>query len=111
MTLVTNKSVTLQGQSMIDNVQVLSMTATITTDGGNTTYTTSVFNDSVYAANHEAVRKDADDFQDLIWAVEDEIEADKPAVKQLSAAVMKDEPPVATPGFGNVELHEADKEE
>ena len=76
MTLSTSKNITLKGMAMIDNVQVVSLTATITTDGGNSYTNNAVINESMYRGNTEAIRKDIAEFQDLLYSEEDSIKAE-----------------------------------
>lgn len=72
--LKTNKSITLVGQSTIEGQQVVYMSATISTDGGNVgSVTRSIQNQELYNANKVEVRKDMDTFDQQLYAIEDEL--------------------------------------
>lgn len=75
--LKTNKNITITGQSMIGETQAIYMSANISTDGNsNASITTSIMNESVYAANKVECRKDIADFQTAIYATQDEMATD-----------------------------------
>lgn len=72
--LKTNKSITLVGQSVVEGQQVVYMSATISTDGGNSgTVTRSIQNKELYNANRVEVRADMDNFDKELYAIEDEL--------------------------------------
>jgi len=72
--LKTNKSITLTGQSTIEGQQVVYMSATICTDGGNVgSVTRSIQNQELYNANKAEVRADMDNFDKELYAIEDEL--------------------------------------
>ncbi|MEW8993117.1 hypothetical protein [Clostridium sp.] len=72
--LKTNKSITLVGQSVVEGQQVVYMSATISTDGGNSgTVTRSIQNKELYNANRVEVRGDMDAFDKQLYAIEDEL--------------------------------------
>jgi hypothetical protein len=61
------ENITITGQSMIGETQAIYMSANISTDGNsNASITTSIMNESVYAANKVECRKDIADFQTAI---------------------------------------------
>lgn len=72
--LKTTKSITLVGQSTIEGQQVVYMSATISTDGGNNgTVTRCIQNKEIYDANKVEVRADMDAFDKQLYAIEDEL--------------------------------------
>lgn len=72
--LEVNKNITINGTSEIEGVQVVYMTATISTDGGNNAgMTKTVTNQELYNKNKVAVRKDMADFETEVYAVQDSI--------------------------------------
>lgn len=73
--LNTNKNITLSGTSVIDGVQVVYMSASISTDGGNgANVNKTITNQEVYNANKVQVRADIKAFEEEIYKIEDEIE-------------------------------------
>lgn len=75
--LKTNKNITITGQSFIGETQTIYMSANISTDGNsNASITTNIINETVYKANKIECRKDIADFQELVYATQDEITAD-----------------------------------
>jgi len=75
--LKTNKNITITGQSIIGETQVVFMSANISTDGNSSaSITTNIMNETVYKANKIECRKDIADFQDAVYATQDEITAD-----------------------------------
>ncbi|WKF84497.1 hypothetical protein [Lacticaseibacillus pantheris] len=79
MTLTTTKSITLDGQSKVGEVTVQTFHAQASTDG--TAFNTShvVLNQNLYEANKTDMRKDASDFVDEAYAVQDSIDAEQEA--------------------------------
>lgn len=72
MTLTVKKSSTLSGESRIDNQIVMTMTAEISSDAlGNSFVRTAVTNQELYALNRVQCRKDAADFQEKVYLIED----------------------------------------
>lgn len=72
--LKTNKNITITGQSTIDNAQVIFMSASISTDGNTSgSITTTIQNENAYTANKVECRKDISDFQNLVYAAQDEL--------------------------------------
>lgn len=75
--LKTTKSTSLTGSSMIDGQQAVYLNANITTEtAGNTSINQSITNQDLYRANLTECRKDINDFQVTVWAIEDEMIAD-----------------------------------
>jgi len=71
--LKTTKNITLVGQSLIANAQVIYMNASISADGStNANINTSITNQTVYEANKTECRKDISDFQTAVYAAQDE---------------------------------------
>ena len=71
--LKTTKSTTLTGQSMIDNQQVVYYSASIQDNGGSSTISQSITNQKLYDSNKAECRADFREFQDAVWAIEDEL--------------------------------------
>lgn len=72
--LQTNKNITLNGVSMIDGIQVACMNATISTDGGNgANVNKTITNQDAYNANKVQVRADIAEFEQQVYAIEDEM--------------------------------------
>jgi hypothetical protein len=71
--LTVSKNITITGQSIIGNSQALFLSATISTDGSNTgNITTTITDATVYTANKIECRKDIADFQNIVYAAQDE---------------------------------------
>lgn len=69
-----NKNITLSGTSVIDGVQVMYMSASISTDGGNgANVNTTITNQEIYNANKAQVRADKAAFEEEVYKVEDEL--------------------------------------
>ena len=81
--LQSTKSITLTGKSVVDNQTIANFTANIYDDAGNDTFNTFITNKELYDANKKVVRKDTQDFQNLVYNAQDEIanSADKTADK------------------------------
>lgn len=71
--LKTNKTININGTSELDGVQVVYMSASISTDGNNANINKNITNQDLYNANKVAVRKDMSDFEDVVYATEDEL--------------------------------------
>lgn len=81
--LKTNKNITLNGTSEINGVQVVYMSASISTDGNNANINKNIINQELYSTNKVEVRKDMEDFEAVVYAVEDEL------VKDVALSVAK----------------------
>ncbi|CEQ20818.1 hypothetical protein [Paraclostridium sordellii] len=74
--LNTNKTITISGTSTIDGQIVVYMSASLSTDGTTQeNLSKTVQNQEVYNKNKEAIRKDMRDFEDLVYAEQDKLEA------------------------------------
>lgn len=72
--LKTNKNITVIGQSLIGEIQVVYMTASVSADGStNANLNTTITNQNLYEANKTECRKDIADFQNMVYAVQDSI--------------------------------------
>lgn len=76
MTLHKTKSTSLTGESIIDGVTVVRMTASLSTNGGSDYVNQSVLNVDKYNANKRDVRKDIATFQDYVYEQQDAIDAE-----------------------------------
>ena len=74
MALYTKKSISITGESKINGQQVIYLNADVTTDSaGNTNINQSITDQNLYRQNRVECRKDVDDFQERVWAIEDEL--------------------------------------
>lgn len=74
MALVTEKKISITGDSKINGQRVIYFSATVTTDSaGNTNINQSIENQTLYRQNRDECRKDIDDFQNKVWAIEDDL--------------------------------------
>ncbi|MBM6740868.1 hypothetical protein ACK4CS_18835 [Enterococcus gallinarum] len=74
MALNTKKSISITGESKINGQQVIYLNADVTTDSaGNTNINQSITDQNLYRQNRVECRKDVDDFQERVWAIEDEL--------------------------------------
>lgn len=76
MALHKTKSTSLTGESIIDGVTVVRMTASLSTNGGSDYVNQSVLNVDKYNANKRDVRKDIATFQDYVYEQQDAIDAE-----------------------------------
>ena len=68
------KNITLNGVSKIDGQPVAYMNASLSTDGnGANNVNTKIANRELYNANKEQVRQDIADFDEMMYAQEDEL--------------------------------------
>lgn len=71
------KSITITGESKIGDKVAAHLNANITTDtAGNSSVTTSIQDQMLYRSNKAECRKDIDDFQEKVWAAEDDFLAE-----------------------------------
>ncbi|MGB3161115.1 MAG: hypothetical protein WBA84_07670 [Carnobacterium sp.] len=75
--LKTTKQITLNGQSMIGEVQVVSLSANIPSETGVGNINQYVQNAELYEANKVQVRKDTAEFTAKVYEIEDELAAEK----------------------------------
>lgn len=74
MALEIKKSININGESKINNQSVIFLTANVTTSNvGNTSINQTINNQELYRQNRVECRKDVEDFQDKVWAVEDDL--------------------------------------
>ena len=79
--LKTNKNITITGQSFVGDKQIIFMSANISTDGSsNGSVSTTITDQTIYTANKVACRKDIADFQESVYAAQDEITTDNATV-------------------------------
>lgn len=72
--LETTKSITLTGKSTVNNQVVANFTANVyNDDAGSDSFNTFITNKELYDANKKIVRKDSQDFQNLMYEAQDEI--------------------------------------
>lgn len=72
--LKAGRTITINGNSMIDDKIVVYMNATLNTDGSsNENINKNIQNQELYVSNKEAVRKDMRDFEDLVFAEQDKL--------------------------------------
>lgn len=72
--LTVNKNITLSGTSVIDGVQVVYMSASISTDGGTgANVNKTITNQELYNANKTQIRADIAEFEQEVYKVEDEL--------------------------------------
>lgn len=71
--LKVSKTININGTSEIEGVQVAYMSASISTDGNNASINKNITNQDLYNANKVEVRKDMSDFEDVVYATEDEL--------------------------------------
>ncbi|WP_238906627.1 hypothetical protein [Clostridium sp. YIM B02506] len=72
--LKTNKNITVTGESIVNNVQVVYMQATIKTDGtNNASISKNITNQELYNKNRTEVRSDMEAFEEEVYKVEDEL--------------------------------------
>ena len=74
MALEIKKSININGESKINNQSVIFLTANVTTSNvGNTSINQTINNQELYRQNRVECRKDVEDFQDKVWAIEDDL--------------------------------------
>lgn len=73
MALTSTKSVNLFGQSIVGDVTIMQLSATINYgETVTTSYTETIVNSELYQKNKREVRKDISDFKDIVYKLEDE---------------------------------------
>lgn len=86
MALSKTKSTSLTGESKIDGVTVVRMTASLSTSGGSDYVNQSVLDIDRYNGYKKEVRKDIADFQEYVYEQQDAIDAEIAADKKPEAA-------------------------
>lgn len=72
--LKVDKNITLNGVSLINGMQVVYMSATISSDGGSgANMNKSITNQELYNSNKAQVRADIAEFETKVYEVEDEL--------------------------------------
>ena len=71
MALKTQQTVTITGTSEIDGVQIAYFNASIPQGVGNSMISRNITNQDLYDANRTAVRADEAEFQEKVYAIED----------------------------------------
>lgn len=80
--LIKEKSVSLSGRSVIDNVEVARFNAQVATNDNDTTSMNTYINDNVaYRKNLKVVRADTDEFRNYVRDQEDKIFAESEATE------------------------------
>lgn len=69
--LKTTVTKNMTGQSIIDDKVVATMNATIRNDGTHSNINSNIMNTSLYEANKDEVRADIQEFENLVYAEED----------------------------------------
>lgn len=77
--LKTTKSISLSGQSFINDKQVANFSANINSDNGSSNINSNIMNQAVYDTNKSEVRKDLADFNTAVYEVEDQLDAETAA--------------------------------
>ncbi|MBU3131601.1 hypothetical protein KPL40_03980 [Clostridium gasigenes] len=94
-----NKNITLNGTSEVNGIQVVFMSATISTDGNsNANINKNISNQELYKANKVGCRKDMDDFDNEVYEVEDQI------AKELADELAKKEEVLVEGGVKNATI-------
>ncbi|EJF50969.1 prophage protein [Enterococcus sp. C1] len=74
MALGVKKAISITGDSRINSQRVIYFSATVTTDSaGNTNINQQIENQDLYRQNRVECRKDVDEFQEKVWAIEDDL--------------------------------------
>ena len=68
--MLSNKKVTVVGDSVIDGVKIASFGAIVNSDGGEMTLTTRIIDTDAYEAKQEAVSEDRTEFEDFAFTIE-----------------------------------------
>ena len=86
MALSKTKSTSLTGESKIDGVTVVRMTASLSTNGGSDYVNQSVLDVDRYNGHKKEVRKDIAAFQEYVYEQQDAIDAEVAADEKSEAA-------------------------
>lgn len=74
MALGVKKAISITGDSRINGQRVIYFSATVTTDSaGNTNINQQIENQDLYRQNRVECRMDVDEFQEKVWAIEDDL--------------------------------------
>lgn len=75
--LKTTKSITLTGNSFINDKPVVYMSANVSTKGDATNHTLSIQDKALYDANKEQCRADILAFDQMVYDIEDNLQAEQ----------------------------------
>ena len=76
--LTTTNKINLTGNSMVNGSQAVFLSAQLSTDGSsNGSVSISITNDELYKANKRECRNDISDFQNRVYDLQDELEAEQ----------------------------------
>lgn len=91
MALIKNRTTSLTGESRINGVTVMRMSASLSTEGdGNDYANQSVVDTDLYNASKKEVRQDIAAFQNYIYEQQDAIDAEVQAEKEAEATTTGD---------------------
>lgn len=80
--LNTNKTININGTSVIDGQVVVYMSASLSTDGStNENINKNINNQTLYEANKVAVRQDMRNFEDLVYSEQDKLDTSMSELK------------------------------
>ncbi len=74
--LKTTKSISLTGNSMINDKPVVYMQASISTGGGTTSHSSSIQDKALYEANKTECRQDMAAFDAMVYEIEDTMQTE-----------------------------------
>lgn len=74
--LKTNKSISLTGNSMINDKPTVYMSANVSTKGEATSHSMSIQNKTLYDENKEECRNDIREFDQMVYDIEDSLQAE-----------------------------------
>lgn len=69
--LKANKTITVTGNSFINDKPVVHMQANVSTDGGTTSHSSSIQDKALYEANKAECRQDMAAFDQMVYDIED----------------------------------------
>lgn len=82
MALVQSKTVTLSAESKVGEVVVARLSANVNSvTDVNSAYAEQIVDTKVYNENKAVVREDMDAFREMVYALEDELEAENPVIQ------------------------------
>lgn len=93
MALQKTKSISLTGESKIDGVTVVRMTASLSTTEGSDYVNQSVLDTDRYNSNKTEVRKDIEEFQEYVYEQQDAIDTEAAGDNGQAAKASSDKQP------------------
>lgn len=72
--LKTTKSISLMGNSIINDKPVVHMQANVSTGGGTTSHSSGIQDKALYEANKVECRKDMAEFDSIVYEIEDSMQ-------------------------------------